>query len=259
MIELAAATAFPDCHDCARVRSGPAAACLACFSGQIVKPGPASCPICAQRCEPAGSCPNELCRSPRRRVSRIHAIGYQTGALRRAIYSYKYGGSRTWSVVFGGLLAAWLEQNMAADPPDLIVANPTFTGRQGGPGARGASFDHTEAVLRAAAAAAADPGHHWRWDTCTPAAIVKARATLRSADGQAWSKRVTGTELRDAVEVTDPGRTAGRFVLVYDDICTTGSQLDAVAGVLLDHGGAARVEGVVLARAPWRAGATSAS
>jgi predicted amidophosphoribosyltransferase len=41
-------------------------------------------------------------------------------------------------------------------------------------------------------------------------------------------------------------------VLVYDDICTTGGQLDAVAGCLHDQGGAARVEGVVLARAPWR-------
>jgi predicted amidophosphoribosyltransferase len=39
---------------------------------------------------------------------------------------------------------------------------------------------------------------------------------------------------------------------VYDDIATTGGQLDAVAGCLLDEGGATRVEGVVFARAPWR-------
>jgi predicted amidophosphoribosyltransferase len=42
--------------------------------------------------------------------------------------------------------------------------------------------------------------------------------------------------------------------LVYDDICTTGGQLDVIADYLLDQGGAARVEGVVLARAPWRTG-----
>jgi hypothetical protein len=35
-------------------------------------------------------------------------------------------------------------------------------------------------------------------------------------------------------------------------VCTTGTQLDAVAGVLLDQGKAARVEGIVLARALWR-------
>ena len=84
-----------------------------------------------------------------------------------------------------------------------------------------------------------------------PQRSIKTGPTLKSADAQAWSKKVTGHELRDALAVPDPGRTAGRFVLVYDDICTTGMQLDAVAGCLLDEGGAARVEGVVLARAPW--------
>ena len=85
-----------------------------------------------------------------------------------------------------------------------------------------------------------------------PAAIIKTRPTLKSADGQAWSKRVSGNELRDALLFADPGRTAGQFVLIYDDVCTTGTQLDAVAGCLLDQGGAARVEAVVLARALWR-------
>jgi predicted amidophosphoribosyltransferase len=69
---------------------------------------------------------------------------------------------------------------------------------------------------------------------------------------QAWSKHASAVELQDVLEVPDPSRTAARFVLVYDDICTTGSQLNAVAGCLLDQGGAARVDGAVLARAPWR-------
>ena len=99
-------------------------------------------------------------------------------------------------------------------------------------------------------------GDRWPFD---PAAIVKTRPTLKSADGQAWSKRVSGNELRDALLVPDPARTAGQFVLIYDDVCTTGTQLDAVAGCLLDQGGAARVEGVVLARAPWRGSGVSGS
>ena len=197
-----------------------------------------------------GRCPNELCRSPRRRIGAIHAIGYQAGALRRVIRSYKYGGTRSWSVVLGRLLLAWLDQNMAADPPGLIIANPTFTGSGSQSVDDSRLFAHTEVVLRAAAAA--DVTGRWLFDTRTPAAIVKTRPTLQSADGQAWSKRASGTELRDAVRVPDRSRTAGRFVLVYDDICTTGTQLDAIAACLLDDGAAARVEGVVLARAPWR-------
>jgi predicted amidophosphoribosyltransferase len=44
--------------------------------------------------------------------------------------------------------------------------------------------------------------------------------------------------------------------VLIDDICTTGTQLDTVAGCLLDHG-AACVEAIVLARAPWRGATTS--
>jgi predicted amidophosphoribosyltransferase len=243
-------TAFPDCHDCVRFRSGPASVCLACATRQLSRPGHGACPSCSQLLTERGRCPNELCRSPLRRVGTIHAIGYQDGALRRVIRSYKYGGTRSWSVVLGRLLLAWLEENMAADPPGLIVANPTFTGSGSHSAVGSPPFPHTEAVLQAAAAA--DEAGRWSFDTGTPAAIVKTRPTLRSADGQAWSKRASGTELRDAVRVPDRTRTAGRSVLIYDDICTTGTQLDAIAACLLDEGGAARVEGVVLARAPWR-------
>jgi predicted amidophosphoribosyltransferase len=237
------AAGFPDCPRCTYFRSGPARVCLACASPQLIPPGPDACAVCAQRPRPDGACPNELCRSPRRRISKIHAISYQTGPVRRVINDYKYRGARERAVVLGRLLLAWLEQHMAADPPGLIVVNPSFVG----PG--GQQFAHTEAVLTAAAHAG--PDNRWPFD---PAAIVKTRPTLRSADGQAWSKRVSGNELRDALLVPDPARIAGQFVLVYDDVCTTGSQLDAVAGCLLDQGGAARVEGVVLARAPWRGG-----
>jgi predicted amidophosphoribosyltransferase len=238
---------FPDCHDCARFRTGPAAACLACACGQISRPGLGACPVCSQHLANDGHCPNELCRHPGRRIGRIRAIGYQTGPLRRAIHSYKYGGVRSWSVLLGRLLLGWLEQNMTADPPGLIVVNPEY------PGANppsGRALGHSEAVLRAAGAA--DGAHRWPFDTASPAAVIKTGPTLKSADAQAWSKRVTARELRDALAVPDPDRTAGRFILVYDDVCTTGGQLDAVAGCLLDQGGAARVEGVVLARAPWR-------
>ncbi len=235
---------FPECHDCGNFSDGPAWMCLACASRQLSRPGPDCCPICSQRPHPAGGCPNELCRSPRRRISKIHAIGYQSGSLRQVINSYKYRGTRSWAVVLGRLLLAWLDETMATDPPGLIVANPGFTG----PG--GQEFGHAEAVL--AAAAGADASGRWRFDTLSPPAIIKTQATLKSADAQAWSKRATGYELRSALMVPDPRRTAGNFILIYDDVCTTGTQLDAVAGCLLDQGGAARVEAVVLARAPWR-------
>lgn len=234
---------FPACHSCRLFVGGSPPACLACVRQQLAVPGPDACPVCAQRTRSDGRCPNELCYRHDRRISVVHAIGYQDGALRRVINSYKYRGVRSWSVILGRVLVGWLEEQMATDPPGLIVANPGFS-------RGGARFGHAEEVV--AAAAAADPASRWRFDAGSPAAIIKTRPTLRSADAQAWSKRVSGNELRSALSVPDPARTAGKRILVYDDICTTGTQLDAIAGCLLDQGNAARVEGVVLARALWR-------
>jgi predicted amidophosphoribosyltransferase len=244
MSDQLAVAEFPRCHSCANFRDGPPRKCLTCASQRLTRPGLDACGVCSQRLDADGACTNDLCRSSRRRIGKIHAIGYQSGPLRSAINSYKYGGTRSWSVVFGRLLVAWLEETMAGDPPGLIVANPGY------PGPGGEDFAHAEAVL--AAAARADAGNRWPFDRSSPAAIVKTRQTLKSADAQAWSKRATGNDLRSALRVPDPARTAGQFILVFDDVCTTGTQLDAVAGCLLDKGAAARVEAVVLARAVWR-------
>jgi predicted amidophosphoribosyltransferase len=244
MTDQPAPVGFPDCCRCDYFRSGPAEVCLACASRKLDQPGSDACRICSQRLVRGRPCTNELCRSTGRRIGRIHAIGYQSGPLRQAINSYKYRAKRSWSVLFGRLLLAWLDEHMAADPPGLIVVNPSFVG----PG--GQLFAHTEAVL--SEAARQDGAGQWPFDTATPAAITKTRPTLESADSLAWSKRVSGADLRSALAVPDPSRTSGHYVLVYDDVCTTGTQLDAVAECLLDKGGAARVEGVVLARALWR-------
>jgi predicted amidophosphoribosyltransferase len=244
MTDQLALARFPYCHGCGNFSGGPARTCLTCASRQLSRPGTDACGVCSQRLDAAGGCPNELCRSPSRRISKIHAIGYQSGPLRSVIRSYKYRGTRSWSVVLGRLLLAWLEETMAGDPPGLIVVNPGYAS----PG--GDDFAHAEAVL--AAAARADARKSWPFDTVSPAAVVKTRPTLKSADAQAWSKRATGNDLRSALRVPDPARIAGQFILVFDDVCTTGTQLDAVAGCLLDQGGAARVEGVVLARAAWQ-------
>jgi predicted amidophosphoribosyltransferase len=247
MTDEPAPAGFPDCHRCDYFRTGPAEVCLACASRRLDVPGRDTCWVCSQRLVRGGRCPNELCRSAGRRIARIHAVGYLSGPLRRAINDYKYRGKRSWSVLFGRLLLAWLAEHVAADPPGLIVVNPSFVA----PG--GQLFAHTEAVL--AQAARQDRAGRWRFDTATPAAITKTGPTLESADSLAWSKRASGEDLRSVLAVSDRSRIAGQRVLVYDDICTTGRQLDAVAECLLDRGGAARVEGIVLARALWRSNA----
>ena len=235
---------FPQCRRCPYVQVGPASICVRCARRAFELIGADACPICSQQLNSDGRCPNQLCRDPGRRISRIHAVAYWSGPLRRIIYDYKYEGATGWSGVFGRLVLGWLELQAREQPPDLIVANPTFTGPGGRP------FAHTEAVLWKAAAE--DRSARWAFDLDWPLAIVKVGATAPSASETADGKLAAARELRDALRIPDVSRIEGRRILVYDDVCTTGSQLDMVAACLLDEGRAAEVQGLVLARAPCR-------
>lgn len=235
---------FPQCSRCPYVRTGPAAICVACARRAFDAIGTDACPVCSQQLNADGRCRNQLCHDPGRRISRINAVAYWSGPLRRIIYDYKYEGATAWSGVFGRLLLGWLELHARDQPPHLIVANPTFTG----PGGR--RFAHVEAVLWKAAAE--DAAARWAFDLGWPPAIVKTGPTAPSASATADGKLAAAHELRAALRIPDVSRIEGRRILVYDDVCTTGSQLDMVAACLLDEGRAAEVQGLVLARAPWR-------
>ncbi len=205
---------------------------------------PQACPVCSQRLADGAACRNSLCRHPKRSIERIDAVASLSGAMQDTIQRYKYDGESRWAHVFGRLLVHWLDAHVAADPPELIVANPTYVGPgEAGPG-------HVEAIIRAAAATAA--GSRWPFDVRVPAAIVKTEPTERSAGCSFAEKQITAAALREVLRIPDPARTAGRSILVFDDVCTTGWQLNAVAGCLSWEGRAARVRALVLARAPWR-------
>jgi predicted amidophosphoribosyltransferase len=92
----------------------------------------------------------------------------------------------------------------------------------------------------------------WPFDATRPAVLVRSWETPKSAGQSAAAKRAAAEELGRALLITDKSKIVDRRVLVFDDICTTAEQLNAVAGHLLDHGGARSVSAIVLARAPWR-------
>jgi predicted amidophosphoribosyltransferase len=203
-----------------------------------------ACPVCSQGVEAGGGCRNSLCRDPRRSIERIDAIASLSGIMQDSIQRYKYEGRAGWAPVFARLVVAWLGEHAAADPPELIVANPTYVATgEPGPG-------HVEAIMRAAAAA--DAGRRWPFDVRVPAAIVKSEPTAQSAGRSFAEKQITAAELREVLKIPDRARTTGRRILVFDDVCTTGRQLDAVADCLRREGRAASVRALVLARASWR-------
>ena len=236
---------FPGCPACPYWRMGPARICVPCAAKTIEAVGTGACPVCSQFLDEDGDCPNWLCTDSRRRIERIDAISYLSGALRMKIHRYKYEGRTGWAQIFGRLLVGWLEAHATGDPPSLIVANPTYLPP------RSKDIGHIERIIEKAAIE--DAEERWTFNVDTPEpAIIKTGPTEKSAGRTATAKRNSAAELRQLLEIPDPEITAGRRILVFDDVCTTGSQLNAVADCLLEEGRAADVRGLVLARAPWR-------
>lgn len=235
---------FPACTTCPHFDAGPAAVCASCVSQTLQAIASDACPVCRQLSGDSGRCRNRICRDPSRAVERIDAIAYLSGPLRSRIYQYKYQGSTTWRLVFGRLLLGWLEANAHSWPPGLIIANPTYLP----PGV--AAPGHIEAIIRSAAEG--DRSRRWPFDIRSPAAIIKTEPTLKSSGQDTGGKYLAGVDLRDALRIPDPGRIRGRNILIFDDVCTTGSQINTLATCLRDEGGAAGVRALVLARTPWR-------
>ena len=97
----------------------------------------------------------------------------------------------------------------------------------------------------------ADLDDRWPFDLPPDTAIFKTEETPRSAGQNFAGKREAAREHAQALQLRHPDRIDGVRVVIYDDICTTGLQLNRVAQRLREWG-AASVHGIVLARQPWR-------
>ena len=233
---------FPNCGKCPYVANGPPRVCSKCASATFERIASPSCSVCDQMVDAHGDCPNWLCSDSNRSLQYVRAIAYLSGPLRSRILKYKYEDRWAWSLIFGRLVLGYLEEHDDFDDVDLIVANPTWTpdGKVG----------HTERVIDVAEREDLVGG--WPFDVASTRAIVKTAATERSANSS-WSSKVrVANQLEAVLSVPDPARTRGKSILIYDDVCTTGNQLNVVARVLLNQGEATDVRALVLARAPWR-------
>ena len=198
------------------------------------------CPICNQVLVAADAvCHNTLCRCPDRRISRIDAISMSTGPLRNTILRYKYQQRWGWGLIFGRLLLGHIWKTSDLWDATLIVANPTWTGAGGRP------FGHTELVVQEAARW--DIHSTFPFDARTPPALVLTGLPPHSAGHSYGDKFAAAVARADLTVVTRP--VSGHVVL-YDDVATTGWQLEFTARKLL-HAGATKVTAVVLARAPY--------
>jgi ComF family protein len=154
-----------------------------------------------------------------------------SGAVRMALHQLKYAGERRLTAPLGAAVAArW---RVAGAGGELLVPVPVHAER-----ARRRGYD--QAVLLAAEAS-----RHLQMPWL--AALERRRNTSPQFD---LGRRARRTNVAGAFALSGPSRAAhirGRWIVLVDDVVTTGSTLVACAEALYDAGAVA-VSAVTVAR-----------
>ncbi len=213
----------PRCDGCHRTGVWLCDDCLS----QVPRLTPPFCERCGDKVESGKLCAR--CRTSPLHIESIRSVVYFEGVLRHAMHQLKYRGRTVLAESLGGLMADYWTQHPI--PIDVVVPVPLHATRLRERGYNQAGLLAREMARQAGL-------------TLDERTLVRHRSTVSQVDLNAEQRR---ENVHAAFTCSGPA-LAGMRVLVIDDVCTTGSTLDACA-VALKEGGATSVHALTLARA----------
>lgn len=162
----------------------------------------------------------------------LRVVGSYQGSLRLCIHALKYNGQTHLAEPLGTLLAeAYRGYGLQAD---LLMPVPLHKEREQQRG-----YNQTVLLARQCAT---ELGIPLREDI-----LLRTRATAAQAELKAWERQQNVAGAFACHSQFTTGALFGRTILVIDDVCTTGSTLEACAAPLF-AAGARSVCGLVVAR-----------
>jgi ComF family protein len=206
---------------------------------------PPACPGCGaegrtvcERCLPAlhariglpAGTPLGLGDGPPEPLVQLEWCAPFAGVVRSALHALKYAGERRLAEPLGAAVAArWREVGVGAS---LVVPVPVHEGRR-----RERGYDQAELIARVAGRSLGLP---------VTTAVRRDRATTAQ---YRLDRRHRADNVRAAFSVLPEARrtVAGQWVVLVDDVVTTGATLGAVGNALLEAGALA-VSAVAVAR-----------
>lgn len=205
----------PRCPGCRREGSVLCIACAAPLRRRLSEP--AGVPLGAPVELPAGLVQLEWC-------------AMYSGAVRSALHAFKYDGERRLATPLGEALAARWQR--AAAGGELIAWVPVHASRR-----RERGFDQAEELARETAARLGLPAR----------GVLERRQNTAAQHALDQGARAGNTAAAFVVRSEEASTVNGRWVVVVDDIVTTGATLASCASALL-AAGAAAVSGLCVAR-----------
>jgi ComF family protein len=215
---------------CVVCRQPGALLCAACL-GRFPRLMPPLCDLCGRHVAQPGMC--QQCRQTPLLIDGIRSVVSFEADAREAIHQFKYAGRLSVASCLARLMADYYRANPI--PAEVITAVPLHVARQHERG-----YNQANLLAREFGRVVGLP---FVAGTFQRVRDTRAQVGLDAADRRA--------NMRDAFAYQAPrqGRSVqGQQVLVIDDVCTTGSTLEACS-VALRAAGAVSVWGFTLARA----------